>query len=140
VNLIDVANDVRLSSANRIVIAGPPRAGKTTLAGRLGFEARGVRHTDDVMALGWSESSQAVTRWFDADGPWIVEGVATPRALRKWFARGLAGTPADLVVWLGRPLVSLDVHQESMAKGCRTVWDEIRPTLFRRGVTVREFS
>lgn len=123
---------------SRIVIAGGPRCGKTILSGKLGVER--VRGTDELIGLGWSESSEAASHWFEEPGPWICEGVAMPRALRKWIDRHAAGTPADLVVWLGPPVVARVAGQEAMAKGCLTVWREIRPELFRRGVRIRELN
>jgi hypothetical protein len=51
-------------------------------------------HTDDLIALGWSEASAAVIPWISRPGPWIIEGVAVPRALRKWFAANPTGKPA----------------------------------------------
>ena len=72
----------------RVVIAGGPRTGKTTHANKLGAESGArVRHTDDLIGrLEWSAASQEVSQWFDEPGPWIVEGVAVPRAVRKWLA------------------------------------------------------
>ena len=32
----------------------------------------------------WSAASAEVARWLDDEGPWIIEGVAMSRALRKW--------------------------------------------------------
>src|SRR5690348_14855822 len=72
----------------RIIITGGPLTGKTTEAHRLAAE-RGianVRSTDEVKDLGWSEASAAASLWFNEPGDWIIEGVAVPRALRKWLA------------------------------------------------------
>jgi adenylate kinase family enzyme len=117
----------------RIAIAGGPRCGKTTLAAKLGD----ARHTDDVMSLGWSEASAEVAAWFDAAGPWIIEGVAVPRALRKWLASHPEGKPVDVVYWLGEPFVDLTKGQSAMDKGCSKVWREIEEELRSRGVAIR---
>lgn len=117
----------------RIAIAGGPRCGKTTLAAKLGE----ARHTDDVMSLGWSDASAAVAGWFDAAGPWIIEGVAVPRALRKWLASHPDGKPADIVYWLGEPFVLPTKGQTTMGRGCSRVWGEIVAELKRRGVEIR---
>ena len=117
---------------SRIVIAGGPRTGKTTLSKLVG--ASTVRHTDD---LGWSEASAEVSTWFDVDGSWIVEGVAVPRALRKWLAANPDGKPCDVAYWLEEPHERLTPGQASMAKGCAKVWGEILPELEARGVDVR---
>jgi hypothetical protein len=138
----------------RLVIAGGPRTGKTTLAFAIyngarcptedftmdGVEHRGLRkfHTDDLIDLGWSEASEAASRWLDEPGPWIVEGVAAVRALRKWLDRNPTGKPCDAVLYLEQPLVALTDGQARMRLGCRTVWEQIVGELDRRGVSVSE--
>lgn len=121
----------------RLVIAGGPRTGKTSLAQALlddGAEGP-VLHTDDLIDLGWSEASEAASRWLDEPGPWIVEGVAAGRALRKWLTRTPPGiTPCDAVLYLDQPQVEISEAQERMRKGCRTVWEEIHIALHSRGV------
>ena len=119
----------------RILIAGIPRTGKTTLSTSLGI-AR-VRHTDDLIALGWSEASAAAADWMGDVGPWVIEGVAVGRALRKWLAAHSIGKPCDVVYWLDSPLEALTPGQGAMAKGCTTVWDEIEPEIRERGVEIR---
>lgn len=116
----------------RIAIAGWPRAGKTTLAEA--FERRGgyvVRHTDDLIDMGWSEASAEVARWFDEPGPFIIEGVAVLRALRKWKAAHPGEPPPiDRLYYLPRgEFCHLARGQESMGKGCDTVLDELREWL-----------
>jgi adenylate kinase family enzyme len=127
----------------RLLIAGVPRSGKTTLSKTIvrtlpcSLIVMGPRSTDDMIALGWSAASERVAQWLDAAGPWIIEGVAIPRALRKWLATHHYGTPADEIRWLGTPRVPLTPGQLTMAKACETVWNEVRPELERRGVVVR---
>lgn len=118
----------------RIAIAGGPRCGKTTLAATLGAEL--VRCSDDVATLGWSEASAEVATWFDAPGPWVIEGVALARALRKWLATNPEGAPCDVVHLLNKPYVELTPGQATMAKGCITVWTGIEAELRRRGVRI----
>lgn len=134
--LESLARELRGNLPARVVIAGGPRCGKSVLSGKLGITP--VFGSDKLIGLGWSEASLAASRWLDEPGPWVAEGVAMPRALRKWLARNPVGNPADLVVWLGQPVVARVAGQESMAAGCLTVWREIRPELFRRGVRIRE--
>lgn len=118
----------------RIVIAGGPHVGKSTAADLLGLP---VRRTDDIIGMGWSEASAEAATWFDAPGPWVVEGVATPRALRKWLAAHPHGKPCDRVYWLTTVRAPLTKPgQAAMAKGCATVWVEIEPELRRRGVEI----
>jgi adenylate kinase family enzyme len=130
-----------LHPAARIVIAGAPRAGKTTLGEQLARETGfRLRHTDDLVGrLDWSAASAEVSTWLDAPGPWIVEGVTAVRALRKWLSGHAAhahGAPADVIHWLTTARVPRTPPQEAMAKGCATVWAEILPLLRGRGVTV----
>lgn len=86
----------------RIAIVGGPNTGKTTLAGTLGP----YLSTDDVKDMGWSESSAEVATWLQSDddvlyGPdLIVEGVAVPRALRKYLDAVPDTAPVDLVIVL----------------------------------------
>lgn len=123
----------------RVVLVGGPRTGKTTGAKKLGAarELR-VRNTDDLIAThGWSEASSEVAQWMSEGGSWVIEGVATVRALRKWLASNPApAVPADHIVWLEKAFVPRTAPQEGMAKGVATVWKEIEPELRRRGVRI----
>ena len=90
------------------------------------------------MGLEWSEASLAASHWFDAPGPWICEGVAMCRALRKWLARNTEGMPCDVALWLAFPVAERVAGQFTMALGCETVWNQVAPELRNRGVTVLE--
>lgn len=147
----------------RILITGGPRTGKTTLAERLvgdssvadwgtppahfGGPTRSqqfVRHTDDLIAqcqhLGkdaWSEASRIASTWLDEPGPWIIEGVAVSRALRKWRdAHPGERPPVDRVIYLNEPYEPLAKGQETMAKGVLTVHAEIEDWLVEHGVAI----
>jgi hypothetical protein len=145
----------------RIAICGGPRTGKTTLAGKLvedghrDYDRRlrdatalkhalllhippTVSHTDDLMHLGWSEASDAVARlWLPLPGPWIIEGVALARALRKWRkAHPGEPPPVDRVIRLTTPHVDLTPGQAAMAKGEETVWQEIAGWLLGEDVAM----
>ena len=122
---------VLLPTETRIAIAGGPRTGKTTLA-KTFPEAL---HTDDLMGMGWSQASEYVaSHWLTRQGPLVVEGVAVPRALRKWLVANQRGKPVDVVVWMAKPFVALTAGQVSMAKGCETVMAGLRGELAMRGV------
>jgi dephospho-CoA kinase len=124
--------------APRVVVAGGPLTGKTTLALRAGRQfGRQVRHSDALIkSHEWSEGSAEVARWLDEPGEWIIEGVATARALRKWLA-GHPGQPLDwIALYLREPMQTRSRGQETLAKGVETVWREIVPELTARGVMV----
>jgi predicted ATPase len=118
-------------AALRIVLAGGPRTGKTTLAAALGLP---VLHTDDLIDRGWVAAGKVAATWLDRPGPWIIEGVTAPRALRRWLRRHRRGAPCDVIVFLRRPQVPRTPGQEAMAKGCATIYEQIRARLLRRGV------
>lgn len=145
----------------RILITGGPRAGKTSLANHLGqggtwdidnghepgigppLRAESVRHTDDLIEklkhLGkeaWLVVSAEVVKWMDDPGPWIIEGVAASRALRKWReANPGKRPPVDRVIYCRVPFAPLTKGQDTMAKGVRTVLDELEPWLLEHGIT-----
>ena len=88
----------------RIIICGGPRTGKTQLAKHLSLKFDIPKYLcTDPQALGgdaldhtelpererWSAISADVSQWFDEPGPWIIEGVAAIRALRKWHKNTL---------------------------------------------------
>lgn len=119
----------------KVAIAGGPRTGKTTFALET-FGASLVRHTDDLIGShDWSEASLAASQWFNEPGVWCIEGVAVPRALRKWLAAN-PGKPCDRVYWLTKAHTPLSAGQATMAKGCVKVWLEVLPELRLRGVEV----
>ena len=132
----------------RILVAGGPRTGKTTLAKTL---ARGVssdelpivRHTDDLIGVAeWSEQSEHVSNWFDAPGPWIIEGCTVARALRKWLKRNKrqAQRPCDRLIYLTSPFHTLNAGQARMA-GQIVGWLAIViPQLRDRGVSVEMYD
>ncbi len=128
-----------LLQPDRVVITGVPRSGKTTLATNWpGTPER--YHTDDLAGvMAWSEVSEHVAGyWMSAAGPWLIEGVAAIRALRKWIATHSSGKPADLVVWMPQERMTLSSGQYSLAKGTRTIWQGLRPELLARGVAIEE--
>jgi dephospho-CoA kinase len=110
----------------RIAIIGWPGTGKTTLGKGLA-EQFGVpyRSTDEAMHLGWSEASQEVSTWFN-EPAWVIEGVALPRAFRKWRAANPdAPAPVDRVIYLSTLYKQLTPQQAAMGKGVDTVYKEI---------------
>lgn len=128
----------------RIVITGGPGCGKTTLAEALLKELPGcerVWHTDDLIGEfpakdTWSASSLRASGWMDEDAPWIIEGVAMTRALRKWHVRNPGeAPPVDRVIRLVRPHIQRSQAQEIMARGEATVWQEVVEWLGEYGLS-----
>lgn len=117
----------------RIAIVGAPRAGKTTLAERLGRALElPVISSDDFISLGWSNASAVVARCIES-GPGVYEGVAVVRALRK-LLEGSTAKPIDQCIVLRAPREKLTRGQDRMRRGCETILREIAPELARRGV------
>lgn len=121
----------------KIAIVGGPRTGKTTLGEAMALRSgTALLSTDSLIALGWSEASQAVAALLLTEpGDLIVEGVAVARALRKALAQ-TDGAPCGRVIVLESPHVALTPGQATMAKGVATVWTEIVDVLRGRGVEV----
>lgn len=122
----------------KLVLTGVPRAGKTTLAGQLERDlGLPVRHTDDLASLPWSEASERVVEWMAEPGPWLIEGVAAVRALRKFLSLR-SGLPCTEVYWMPEPHPGVPVTpgQQALAKGTRTIWTEIETKLRKRGVRI----
>lgn len=122
----------------RLLITGAPRTGKTTHALALGAHyGAPVYHTDDTKHLPWSDASLEVSRWLERPGPWIIEGVAVPRALRKWLRKHPEGAPADELHIRTHAFTEWTRGQRTMARGIETVLREIMPELAARGVVLR---
>lgn len=132
----------------RIVILGGPRTGKTTLAQKLaaehlsrqhrGHHAGYLRMTDDLIHLGWSEASQAAAMWFDEPGPWIIEGVAVVRALRKWRdAHPGEPPPVDRAIALWCWHIEPTPGQRAMARADFKRWrEDVALWLIEHGVKI----
>ncbi len=123
-----------------IAIAGFPLAGKTTLAKELAEESgHEAISTDHLLAieLGWSEISQVTSEWFDNMNDVVIEGVAVPRALRKWLDTHDQGMPCEKVIWLTKTRALLTDDQLAMGRGCLTVFKQISAELVARGVEVK---
>lgn len=101
-----------------------------------------IKHTDDLIAEtahlgkdGWSEASRLASLWLDQPGPWIIEGVAASRALRKWRDSHPGDRPpVDRVIYLETAHEELTKGQASMAKGVATVHREIDQWLADHGI------
>ena len=123
-----------------VCITGGPGTGKSWLGEAMALTSgTTLLRTDDLIALGWSQASQAVAaRMLTTTGDLIVEGVAVPRALRKALDQA-DGRPCDRLVLLRgrRPERGAASPGELvMAKGLLTVLHQIFAELVERGVEV----
>lgn len=127
----------------RILITGGPKTGKTTLA-RQKARALGLLHlcTDPQKHcplgvkgipddLAWSDQSKYIAdNWLGLDNV-IIEGVALPRALRKWKdAHPGKAPPCNTLIVLDQPHLPLVKGQAAMAKSVQTVLNEIYEWLY----------
>ena len=103
-------------SVSRLVLAGGPRAGKTTLAAILAA-GRPVIHTDDYIDCGWDKAPAAIVQACQGLSSFVLEGCRAPWALRE-------GLQVDGVLWLGKSFVELNDGQAALAKAARSVLDE----------------
>jgi Protein of unknown function (DUF935) len=97
--VIDAALAVIGKNERTVIVAGP-KAGKSTVATLAGerFKTR-VRYADNLIGqMDWSAMSATVADWLDAPGKWVVEGVASVRAIRKWLAANPDKVPPFAVV------------------------------------------
>ena len=115
----------------RVLITGAPDTGKSNLAKELANNSCPAREADDLIKTHtWSGASQELAEvWFSEPGPWIIEGVQIPRALRKWLKLNPTGCPVETIIWLHTPLKPLEPQQVAMLKGMITVWKEIKTEL-----------
>lgn len=130
----------------RICIVGGPGCGKSTLAlreaSKLGClvlctdtlvqaQATGRAQLDGVLyapeGMTWSGLSEWVSdEWLSRRGPWVMEGVALARALRKWHAANPGEPPpCEKVIWCTEPRMELTYKQISMLDGHDTIMHEL---------------
>lgn len=131
----------------RIVVTGYPNSGKTTLA-KLLSESMGWERSPDSPIIPWStdslidthqwsELSATVSEWLDLPGPWVIEGVACPRAIRKWRkANEGEPPPFEAFVYIRRLHMDYRPGQRAMANGLDTVMVELWAWLDEHDVQV----
>ena len=115
----------------KIVIWGPPKSGKSTVHGPYFSDLYAIPlyHTDDTILFGWQGASDVVARWLHEKDQFVIEGVAVPRAIRKYIEKYGEAPDLDLIVVAGHGPNVLSDHQERLAKGITTVAREIEPYL-----------
>ncbi|HYX39953.1 MAG TPA: hypothetical protein VE954_43205 [Oligoflexus sp.] len=106
-----------------ILILGGPKSGKSTTAKALG-KKHGItpRHFDDLLPnREWSEVSDLAAAELDEPAPWIKEGVAGARALRKWLKLNPGKVPPFEIKILKETHGELGMGQKIMHKGTHTI-------------------
>ncbi len=131
-------------TAQRIVIVGGPRCGKSTLARELRAQGiptycgdpksmvkepeDGVIYLREGLGMGSASSQWVIDHWLPMPGPWVLEGHVMARVLRKWSdGRHWTHMPCDKVIVFRKQhkhAVTL-TGQITQHKGVITVWDEI---------------
>lgn len=122
----------------KIIIVGFPKTGKITLAKRLGQKYNAVvKSTDSLLDRSWEEISEEAANWINEPAPWVIEGNATARGLRKWLKLN-PGKRLDgvLIVLLTHTSSLYTPKQLALAKAIRTVWEQIRMELVDRGAKI----
>lgn len=130
-------------------ICGAPRTGKTTFATKLAQATKlplistGKRsevleiYTKFFIDLEWDEVPHVVRAELKKYPAWILEGTQSARVLRKWLAEEPETLQLKRVHWFDNaPWVPRNDGQESMAKGVRKIFGEVRPFLRRLSVEV----
>jgi len=132
----------KMTQTLRILVTGWPGSGKSHHARELA-EKHGLKHLctdpqsmceDNVVGtpngLDWSECSQYVAdNWLHLDNV-VIEGVALPRALRKWRkAHPDQPPPCDRIILMSPVHTELSKGQTTMGKGMDKVFKEIQEWL-----------
>jgi hypothetical protein len=117
----------------KILVIGGPRCGKTTKALKLCRELHiPIDHFDKyISTYEWSELSEKISDWLDEPGPWIKEGVAGVRGLRKWLRKN-KGLPDFEIHILNEPKVNLTPGQARMHKNHSTILQECLDEIEKR--------
>jgi hypothetical protein len=120
----------------RTLITGPVGSGKSTLAASIATETglplflctdtpsqavrrvEGALYAPENLSKDWSALSQWVgDNWIPKPGPWIIEGVAVPRALRKWHeAHPESPIPCERFIVLRGARLDLNPRQRAMSQ------------------------
>lgn len=123
----------------RIVIAGGPRTGKSTLFRSMALDYAMAVGTDDFMDRQWADVPDAVIDVLQKHDEWLLEGVNAARVLRRWIRDRDDFPGIDVCYYLTKPMTTRTKAHESMSKAIETVWRDVLPRLVADGtVIVRE--
>lgn len=120
----------------RVVIAGAPRCGKSTLFRSLALEFDVTLATDDYIHLGWDAVPDAAVAELAQHESWLLEGVAAARVLRRWLLHRGDCPKIDVCYYLTKPMAQRTRAHDSMAKGIEKVWREVAPKLIASGCQI----
>jgi broad-specificity NMP kinase len=122
----------------RIIITGFPKTGKITLANQLGRKYNvPIKSTDSLVDRSWSDMSCEIANWINEPAPWIIEGNAVVRGLRKWIKIKQQKRLDGVSIFLMTHTNSLySSGQMALAKAIRTIWEQIRMDLADRGARI----
>ncbi len=83
----------------------------------------GVLYAPSSLGNDWSGLSAFIAEdWLELPGPFVIEGVALVRALRKWHAAHPGSPPpCDQILWCEIPHITLGHGQLSMLTGHDTM-------------------
>ena len=120
----------------RILIAGVPRAGKTTISEQIAAKQNlPLYHTDDLIeSYDWAEQSEAVAALILSYDEYIIEGITVPRGIRKILP---APIPSDLIIWLPTPILTLTPGQTQMTKATHTIFNEVSPFIDFKALSIQ---
>jgi hypothetical protein len=124
----------------RIVIAGGPGAGKSTLGRELAKEyGLTLRSTDELLELPWSAQSERVADWLLGGGSYVIEGVRAVAGLRKAIARVTPALAIDRVIFLHSSKRPLGDQARRMSRQISGEWlESVRRALQQRGIPVED--
>lgn len=106
-------NDI-LCRYKKVVIAGVPRSGKTTLSRTV--NDRPVFSTDSYRES-WEDAPHTIMDAIKDLDSYLLEGIQVGRCLRK-------GLKPDVVIWMQYPKIELKPGQKTMAKGCMKIFND----------------
>lgn len=117
----------------KILIIGGPKGGKTTRARQLSLtHGIPIQHFDAYISkYDWSEMSDQIAKWLDDPGPWIKEGVAGSRGLRKWLRKNKKIPDFEIIV-LNEPKMKLTQGQDRMHKNHSKILKECMDEIEQR--------
>lgn len=126
--------------ARRLVIAGGPQSGKTTLADEYSRYLP-IIHADGMhMLKSWRFRVMVVHHYLRQPGPWLVEGVTVASALKIWLRENNgqkdSRLPCDEIIYLTRSYGSLTHGQRAVQRLVTSACQLILPKLEALGVKV----